>query len=311
MSRWFRLDDDVINDPKILLLPEQMRWIWVAFLCVASKNSGQLPGIKIIALSLRVKETKAAEYLTRLCIAGLIDKTETGFAPHNWAKRQFKSDVSTDRVKRFRKQERNVSETPPHTHTHTHTETQTKKDPPAAAVDDWPENYGDLFWEAYPRKEEKISAMKKLATIRKSGIVTFADLIAGVKRYCAQQREPQFTKQPTAWLNKGCWADEHQTGTTNGQRTGNTRASGHDAILAAFTRKAREIVGDSPMAGPEHETEFPWGNGTQSRPADGTGGPTSGFAAPNERRASSAGSVLEGEIIPPDQPTSGIPGSRH
>lgn len=92
MSRWFRLDDDVINDPKILLLPEAMRWIWIAFLCVASKNNGTLPAVEIIALSLRVKVAKATEYRDRLVAAGLIDQTETGFAPHNWDKRQFKSD---------------------------------------------------------------------------------------------------------------------------------------------------------------------------------------------------------------------------
>jgi hypothetical protein len=124
MSRWFRLDDDIINDPKILLLPEAMRWVWIAFLCIASKNDGVLPGIMVIALHLRVKATKATEYLTALVNAGLIDKTETGFAPHKWNARQFKSDVSTERVKRFRKQERNVSETPPHTHTE---ETQAEK----------------------------------------------------------------------------------------------------------------------------------------------------------------------------------------
>jgi hypothetical protein len=121
MSRWFRLDDDVINDPKILLLPENLRWIWIAFLCMASKNSGRIPSIEIVALSLRVKQTKAAEYLTKLVTAGLIDRDETGFAPHNWSKRQFKSDVSTERVKRFREQERNVSETPP-TDTSTYTD---------------------------------------------------------------------------------------------------------------------------------------------------------------------------------------------
>jgi hypothetical protein len=115
MSRWFRLDDDVINDPKILLLPEAMRWIWIAFLCIASKNAGIFPSIEVVALSLRVKPTKAAEYLTRLVKAGLIDKTETGFEPHNWNARQYKSDVSTQRVKRFRNGKRNVSETAPET----------------------------------------------------------------------------------------------------------------------------------------------------------------------------------------------------
>lgn len=80
----------------------------------------------------------------------------------------------------------------------------------ANALDDWPENFGDLFWEAYPRKTEKLSAMKKLATVRKSGIVTFADLLVGVQRYAAsvRQTEMQFVKHPAAWLNAGRWSDE-------------------------------------------------------------------------------------------------------
>jgi hypothetical protein len=176
----------------------------------------------------------------------------------------------------------------------------------SAVPDDYPENYGDLFWQAYPRKEEKISAMKKLANLRKSGIVTFADLMAGLERYCSVDREPQFIKGPTVWLNKGCWADETQTGAIHGQRTANTRASGSDAILAAAARAARKIVGDGPMAGPEPETEFSGWDGAEPRRPDGAGAPASIFAAPDERRASSDGRVFEGEIIPPDKASNGV-----
>ena len=109
----------------------------------------------------------------------------------------------------------------------------------------------------------------------------------------------------SAWRN---WVDRAiEYGASNGHRTGNTRASGSDAILAAATRAARKIVGDGPMAGPAHETEFSWGNGTQSRATDGFGEPSAGFAAPDERRASAGGGVLEGEIIPPDKASNGIP----
>jgi len=256
MSRWFRLDDDVINDPKILLLPEAMRWVWVAFLCIASKNNGVLPAIEIVALSLRVKPVKAAEYLTRLVTAGLIDRTETGFAPHNWNGRQYKSDVSTERVKRFRNGQRNVSETSPETETETHTETEQKKITRAPALaDDWPENFGDLFWQAYPRKTEKLAAMKKLATVRKSAIVTFADLMAGVQRYAAANTDPQYTKHPTTWLNAGCWADETQPGGANGTRNFNTqRRSASSDFFAGMSSVAADIAGHGPApgdAGPE------------------------------------------------------------
>ncbi len=125
--RWLRLYDDAINDPKILKLPEAMRWQWVAMLCVASKNQGSLPPLDDIAIQLRMTNAKAAEIITILVKAKLLDKTETGFEPHNWNGRQYKSDVSTERVKRFRKRERNVSpdvsstvtETPPDAETDT------------------------------------------------------------------------------------------------------------------------------------------------------------------------------------------------
>jgi hypothetical protein len=115
--RWLRLYDDTINDPKILKLPEAMRWHWIAMLCVASKNEGTLPPLDDIAIQLRMTAAKATEIIAALVKANLLDKTETGFAPHNWNGRQYKSDVSTERVKRFRNGKRNVSsdvsETPP------------------------------------------------------------------------------------------------------------------------------------------------------------------------------------------------------
>jgi hypothetical protein len=57
--RWLRLYDDTINDPKILKLPEAMRWHWIAMLCVASKNEGALPNLDDIAIQLRVTPAKA------------------------------------------------------------------------------------------------------------------------------------------------------------------------------------------------------------------------------------------------------------
>lgn len=111
MSRWFRLYDDVIHDPKLLKLPDNMRWIWVAMLCIASKNGGALPPVDDVALSLRVPDAKAAEYITKLVKAKLLDSKDGVFVPHNWDGRQFKSDTSNDRVKRHRETKRNV--TPP------------------------------------------------------------------------------------------------------------------------------------------------------------------------------------------------------
>jgi hypothetical protein len=109
MSRWFRVYDDVINEPKLLKLPEALRWQWLALLCIASKNGGKLPGNDDIALLLRVPEAKAAEVVTKLVKAKLFDAVDGGFVPHNWEGRQFKSDTSNDRVKKHRDGKRNVT----------------------------------------------------------------------------------------------------------------------------------------------------------------------------------------------------------
>lgn len=109
MSRWFRVYDDVINDPKLLKLPETLRWQWLAMLCVASKNGGKLPSNEDIALMLRVPEAKAAELVTKLVKAKLIDNVDGAFVPHNWEGRQFKSDTSNDRVRKHRDGKRNVT----------------------------------------------------------------------------------------------------------------------------------------------------------------------------------------------------------
>ncbi|MEH2513464.1 hypothetical protein V1291_004818 [Nitrobacteraceae bacterium AZCC 1564] len=108
MSRWFRLYDDAINDPKILRLPESARWQWVATLCIASKNDGVLPQLSDVALLLRMPLKKASAVLARLRAAELLDETDAGLKPHNWDGRQYKSDNSTERVRKHRAS-RNVS----------------------------------------------------------------------------------------------------------------------------------------------------------------------------------------------------------
>jgi hypothetical protein len=139
MGRWFRLDNDVVNDPKVQSLPDVLFRACVNVLCVASKHDGKLPPLRDTAFILRITEAKAAELLTKLCAAGLLDKDGGTFVPHNWDKRQFKSDedaTAASRSKKYRDKKRDdtvtvtrdasrdttVSHERPHTHTQTHTE---------------------------------------------------------------------------------------------------------------------------------------------------------------------------------------------
>jgi hypothetical protein len=123
LSRWFRFYDDAINDPKILRLSDRMRWAWVSMLCLASKNNGAIPRHDI-AISLRVTPKAAEGIVAYLVEHNLLDDLGDVVSPHNWAGRQYKSDVSTERVKRFRKRNETVSETPPDTDTDTDTDTE-------------------------------------------------------------------------------------------------------------------------------------------------------------------------------------------
>lgn len=122
MSRWFRFHAEALDDPKVQRLDGDTFKAWVNLLCLASKHGGKLPPIADMAFALRIDVDAARTVVERLLSGGLIDKASGGvdgytYAPHGWTERQYKSDTSTDRVKRFRKRSEPVTETPPDTDT--------------------------------------------------------------------------------------------------------------------------------------------------------------------------------------------------
>jgi DNA-binding MarR family transcriptional regulator len=123
---WFRIHDELVDDPKIQRLdPSQFRAL-INLWCLASANDGVFPPIDEIAFKLRMKLEKVQRVLTELRAAGLIDDDVRGARPHNWNERQFISDVSTSRVKRFRERRRNVSPAVSETAPETETEAERK-----------------------------------------------------------------------------------------------------------------------------------------------------------------------------------------
>lgn len=108
---WFRFYNYAVNDPKVQRLKPQIFKFWVNILCIASKNSGAIPHIEDISFSVRLGQKVVEEYINILIANRLIHKAEHGFVPHNWDTRQYKSDGSTERVKRFRERSKAVSET--------------------------------------------------------------------------------------------------------------------------------------------------------------------------------------------------------
>ena len=155
MSRWFRMYDDLLDDPKVQRLDPVLFKTWVNLLCLASRNDGVLPAIEDIAFSLRVDESVAAARLAELSGKGLIDEIEGEQRPHNWDNRQFKTDNSTERSRKHReaKKERaaqqecnvaaTVDETPPETE-HSRTEQSRAEGARAEDPQHWQEVQGYL-----------------------------------------------------------------------------------------------------------------------------------------------------------------------
>lgn len=102
-----------------------------------------------------------------------------------------------------------------------------------SVTDDFPTDYRERFWKAYPRKAGKAQAVRKLEAIRKSGNVTFAALMAGVDRYASAclNIETQFQKHPATWLNAGCWDDDAEA---LKRSTGPPRVNGAQGFESLF-----------------------------------------------------------------------------
>lgn len=103
MSRWFRVYDDILDDPKVQLLPPELFKTWMNLLALASRNKGVLPTVATIAFALRISVQDAQSRLDELILAGLVDiRPDKLCEPHNWPVRQFASDSSAARMRKMR-----------------------------------------------------------------------------------------------------------------------------------------------------------------------------------------------------------------
>lgn len=138
MNRWFRVYDDLVDDPKVQRLPDALFKAVINLWCLTSKNNGVLPGVDEVAFKLRMKPEKVEATLRKLREVGLIVDDESGTHPHNWDKRQFRSDVTdptaAERMRRYRNKDRNELRNDVVSVTVPIAETETEKDKTADAV---------------------------------------------------------------------------------------------------------------------------------------------------------------------------------
>lgn len=121
MALWFRFYSDAMRHPKVAKLSDAEFRLWVELLSVASDNDGRIPPLTDLKHVLKRRLDHLSRGVEGLLRASLIDPLGDGYEPHDWSKRQYKSDTSTERVKKFR-EKRNVSVTPPESETESETE---------------------------------------------------------------------------------------------------------------------------------------------------------------------------------------------
>lgn len=229
-GRWFRAYDEALDDPKIQMLSDKLHRFWWACLCLASKHEGYLPPVQEIAWRLRKSPEVVADMIAELYERRLLDREGETFSPHNWAYRQFESDISTSRVREFRERKRNAAETsskrdetvsetaPEQTHiqnradTYTETELRAPEPPPPIPFPQKPQppkpTAADLdhislrwqeFWDLYPRKQRQdFAASQYLSLVT---VHCEAAVFACLSRYLASDEVARgVVANPDKWL---------------------------------------------------------------------------------------------------------------
>lgn len=148
MSRWFRFHTEAMRHPKVARLSDKEFRLWVLLLSVASERDGVIPCLDDLKHVLNRRLDHLSTGIERLLSMELIECLGDCYTPHNWGKYQYKSDVSTDRVKKHR-EKRNVSETPTDTDTDTEVIEAKASNARAKPIDfPCPEGVDQIDWNA-------------------------------------------------------------------------------------------------------------------------------------------------------------------
>jgi len=212
MMTWFRFYHEVLDDPKVQSLDPADFKAWVNLLCLACRSEGKLPSVKDVAFALRMSANDCETLLERLSNGGLIDRRNGGIngahnAIHAWEKRQYKSDTSTDRVKRYRQRSRNVTETAPDTDTDTDNIVPLNKRARETRSSHFDTEFLEQFWAIWPNKVGKPAAAAAFQKARKRG-ATLDQVLEGVRRYVREKPPERSWLNPATFLNQDRFLDE-------------------------------------------------------------------------------------------------------
>jgi hypothetical protein len=234
--RWFRFYNEALDDPKVQRLAPHLFKAWVNLLCLASKEQGAIPSDDDIAFRLRISVADAAQQVSDLILAGLVDLLPDGSrVPHNWEERQYPSDTSAARMRKYRKTKKKTKsdvtgdvtcavgdaksdaleerrEDKIREERKEHCAVVTARC--AVSTEELDQQFEE-FWKAFPsgRKKGKGRAKVLFRQIARGGHHTLKasaeSLITAAKAYAATKPDPQYTPMPQTWLAGGRWEDEN------------------------------------------------------------------------------------------------------
>jgi len=239
--QWFRFHHEALDDPKVQKLEPVLFKHWVNLLCIACRNDGKFPSHADMAFALRIDEIGLESVLDRLLIAGLIGVHKGGangsyIAPNGWDKRQYKSDTSNERVKRYRQRYRNDTVTPPDTETDTEVNTNVLTAKRRSVCASKPDEIPDSLWRDWKNhRKAKFTETAMAGMMReaaKAGWTLEAAITEAIER---------------GWQGfKADWVKDKDNG-HNG-RNGNNRG-GNQRPVDGFTAALRHVA-DGPPANP-------------------------------------------------------------
>lgn len=212
--KWFRLYSEILDDPKIQKLSDSEFRKFIYLMCFACEldQAGHIPyPNNEIAWRLRCDDVTMCDALVTLQKLKITSQNDSGIVINHWKKRQYKSDTSVERTRRYRERKKSVTSQKRHTKRHSDAleQIQIQNITPISPKGD--DGLFDLFWLNYPNKKGKTAALKAWKKIKKP-----TEVIEKIKKVLPEQIESeswtknngQFIPMPATYLNQGRWDDE-------------------------------------------------------------------------------------------------------
>lgn len=206
---WLRLYTDILDDEKIAQLSDNQYRIFTFLMLMASENdSGGIvtQSQQQIAWRLRMSVNRIKSAIDKLHQLNIISFENNIITFINWHKRQYKSDNSTDRVKRFRNKKETL---PPTLENRTETDTETETEGKSFYSHEF-----ETFWKSYPKKsgskKAAFDSWKKLNG-SKPPIELIIASIKSQKLWRENAPQGEFRpdwKDPERWIKNRMWEAE-------------------------------------------------------------------------------------------------------